>query len=334
MLIPEMSKQIDMEKALQVATTTIRMEIEALEALYTTIQGQAFQYLITMIASCKGRVVVSGIGKSAIIAQKIVATFNSTGTPSLFMHAADATHGDLGIITDEDIVIVLSKSGGTPEIRTLVRFLKHMKNKLVAITCEADSFLASNADYVLVTPYKQEADPNNLAPTTSSTAQLALGDALAMALIQLKGFEKQDFARFHPGGSLGKQLYLKAGDMSSQHDCPSVGLGASIREVILEISSKRLGASVVLDTAGKIKGIITDGDLRRMLNQYTNWEGLHAEDIMTKDPKSVQFDTLAVEALSIMRKYSITQLPVIQNDTYAGMVHLHDLLSEGLVTAS
>jgi len=319
--------------AIELASATIKMEMDALAALEPTVLSAVFKKVLLEVASCKGRVVVSGIGKSAIIAQKIAATFNSTGTPALFMHAADAIHGDLGIITSDDILFVLSKSGGTPEIVTLVRFLRQMDNKLVAITCEENSYLGSNSDFVLVTPYKQEADPNNLAPTTSSTAQLALGDALAMALMKINRFERKDFARFHPGGSLGKQLYLRAGDMSSQHECPSIGLQASVRDTIIEISSGRLGATVVLDDRGNIKGIITDGDLRRMLNQHHDWESLQAKDIMTKDPKSVMFDTLAVEALSIMRKYSITQLPVIHEGKYAGMVHLHDLLKEGIVAS-
>jgi len=329
-----MTDPIKLAQSLELARNTILLEVKAVASLEHTIDTPAFSQVISLLHECTGRVVVTGIGKSAIIAQKIVATFNSTGTPALFMHAADAVHGDLGIITSRDIIICLSKSGGTPEISTLVSFLSQLDNPLIAITAEPDSYLAQQADHVLLTPFKQEADPNNLAPTTSSTAQLALGDALAMGLLHLKGFDRSDFARFHPGGALGKQLHLQVQQLSQQHERPAIHLDANVREAIVEISSKRLGVTAVLDHDEKLCGIVTDGDLRRMLNNHSQWENLSIKDIMTPNPKSVSTGTLATEALRIMRKYSITQLPVMDGDLYLGIVHLHDMIKEGIFDAS
>lgn len=328
-----MIDQNKLNQSLDLARNTITLEAKAVESLIGTIDSVAFKEVITIMYMCKGRVVVTGIGKSAIIAQKMVATFNSTGTPALFMHAADAVHGDLGIVTPNDIILCLSKSGGTPEISTLVSFLSQLDNPLIAITAESESHLAKSADYVLLTPFKQEADPNNLAPTTSSTAQLALGDALAMGLLHLKGFDRSDFARFHPGGALGKKLHLQVQQLSQQHERPAVRLTANVREAIVEISSKRLGVTAVLDQNENLCGIVTDGDLRRMLNNHNQWETLAIKDIMTPTPKCVSTGTLATEALRIMRKYSITQLPVMDGDQYVGIVHLHDMIKEGIFDA-
>lgn len=277
------------------------------------------------------RLVLTGIGKSAIVAQKITATLNSTGSPALFLHAADAIHGDLGMVQPADFVLCLSKSGETPEIRVLAPLVKNFGNPLVAITANPQSSLARQADYLLYTPIEQEADPNNLAPTCSTTAQMALGDALAVALLSHKGFGSQDFARFHPGGALGKQLYLRVADLYPMHERPLVGPDATLSEVILEISSKRLGATAVADLNGQLLGIITDGDLRRMLQRGGDLGIAHAGDILSPTPKSVGPDTLAVHALSIMREHSISQLLVLENNQYLGMIHLHDLLREGLV---
>jgi arabinose-5-phosphate isomerase len=278
-----------------------------------------------------GRLVVTGIGKSAIVAQKIVATLNSTGTPALFMHAADAIHGDLGMIREEDVVLCLSKSGDTPEIKVLVPLLRHRVATLVGMVANPDSFLGRQADIVLHTPVSAEADPNNLAPTTSTTVQMALGDALATALLDLRGFSPQDFARYHPGGALGKQLYLRVSDLYPVNERPSVSADASVRETILEMTSKRLGATAVADGDGQLLGIITDGDLRRMLERNPDTSSLRAGDIMTPSPRFVEPDELAVKALEIMRSRNITQLPVCLDGRYLGMVHLHDLLREGII---
>jgi arabinose-5-phosphate isomerase len=317
--------------AVMVAQQTIALEIEALESLQSTVNSQDFEAALKLIFQCKGRVVVTGIGKSAIVAQKIVATMNSTGTPALFMHAADAIHGDLGIITDQDIIICLSKSGGTPEIRTLVGFLVKLPNPIIAITAEQDSYLSHHAHHVLLTPFKKEADPNNLAPTTSSTAQMALGDALAMALLNVRKFQVEDFAKFHPGGALGKKLYLTAADLYKKHDKPVIYESNSIKEAIIEISSKRLGVTVVLNAQQQLIGIVTDGDLRRMLVKYDSWDSLPLTTIMTPNPKSIPSDTMAIDALHIMRQYAITQLPVVDNGLYVGIVHLHDIIAEGIM---
>ncbi len=318
------------ELILSTAQQTIDIEINALLALKNAFD-EHFVKAVQAIAKSKGRLVVTGIGKSAIVAQKIVATMNSTGTPSIFMHAADAIHGDLGMIQPNDVLICISKSGDTPEIKVLVPFLKNFGTALIAMVSNRDSFLGKNANYILHTPIEKEADPNNLAPTASTTAQMAMGDALATALLALKGFSSQDFAQFHPGGALGKQLYLRVKDIFPLHEKPKVTPDADIKKIILDISSKRLGATVVTDTNDQVLGIITDGDLRRMLAKYEHFNHIQAQDIMSKTPLSILPDAMAVEALEIMRSRNITQLIVAQDNTYLGMIHLHDLLKEGLV---
>lgn len=290
-----------------------------------------FEKCVREIYSAKGRVVITGIGKSAIIANKIVATLNSTGTPSVFMHAADAIHGDLGMIQKEDIVICISKSGNTPEIKVLVPLLKRRGSKLVALVSNTNSYLAEQADYVLNATIAEEACPHNLAPTTSTTAHMALGDALAVCLLELRNFSSRDFAEYHPGGSLGKQLYLKVSDIFSNNQLPVVAPDAPLKHVIVEISSKRLGCTSVIDGNRILQGIITDGDLRRMLEKGVNLESVRASEIMTKNPKSIQKDEYAVLALQTMQQNNITQLVVMDGDNVVGFIHLHDLLKEGIV---
>lgn len=290
-----------------------------------------FEACVNEIYSAKGRVVITGIGKSAIIANKIVATLNSTGTPALFMHAADAIHGDLGMIQKEDIVICISKSGNTPEIKVLVPLLKRRGSKLVALVSQVNSYLAQQADFILNATIAEEACPLNLAPTTSTTAHIAMGDALAICLLELRNFSSRDFAEFHPGGSLGKQLYLKVSDIYIQHELPFVSPNSSLKDVILEISSKRLGCTAVIDANKTLMGIITDGDLRRMLQKDINIGHLTAADIMTKTPRKIEKDEYAVKALHLMQQHSITQLVVVDGERVAGFVHLHDLLKEGIV---
>lgn len=323
-------KIITRSEMLDTARKTFRMESEAIRSLEDRLTAD-FETVVRRIADSRGRVVFTGIGKSAIIAQKVVATFNSTGTPALFMHAGDAIHGDLGMIQSEDIVVCVSKSGESPEIRLLVPLLKHLPNLLVAIIGSPDSVLATQADLVLDTSVNQEACPNNLAPTASTTAQLAMGDALAVCLMQLKGFTPADFAKFHPGGALGKKLYLRVCDLSIQNEKPSVPADTPMTDVILEITRKRLGMTVVAGEAGDILGIITDGDLRRMLNEKPSWERLLAKDVMHPNPRTIAGEELAVTALEIMRTNNITQLIVLENGHYAGVIHLHDLIREGLI---
>ena len=312
------------------ALQTIKLETDSISKLADFIEGD-FVKAVQDIAVSKGRLVVSGIGKSAIIAQKIVATFNSTGTPSIFMHAADAIHGDVGMVQKEDVIIIISKSGDSPEIKVLVTLIKNFGNTLIAIVGNTASFLAKQSDIILNTTVEQEACPNNLAPTTSTTAQMVMGDALAICLMQMKGFDTEDFAKFHPGGMLGKKLYLRVSDLSSQNEHPAVLRSATISEVIVEITRKRLGATVVVDERNNIAGIITDGDLRRMLARTNDLSMLKAMDIMSEEPKTVAWDALAVNALEIMRTQNISQLIVKQNDEYAGMIHLHDLIREGII---
>jgi arabinose-5-phosphate isomerase len=291
-----------------------------------------FENCVKAILQIKGRVVVTGIGKSANIATKIVATLNSTGTPALFMHAADAIHGDLGMIQPEDFVICISKSGNTPEVKVLVPLLKRKGSQLAALVSNIDSYLAQSADFILNASVEREACPHNLAPTTSTTAALALGDALAVSLLEARGFSSADFATLHPGGSLGKRLYLKVEDIYGQNLAPSVTENATLKEIIIEISSKRLGATaVVKQDSLELIGIITDGDLRRMLNKYESIDGIRASDIMTISPLSIEPDTYAAEALAIMQDKNITQLIVTKSGRFEGFVHLHDLLKEGLV---
>lgn len=312
------------------ALKTIEIEANTLNSLKVGIDDN-FVAATKQVFSSKGRVVITGIGKSALIAQKIVATLNSTGTPALFMHAADAIHGDLGMVTPQDIILCLSKSGETPEIKVLVPLLKHLGSQLIGMVSNQQSYLAQQADFVLYTPVAEEADPNNLAPTASTTAQLAMGDALATALLALRGFKSKDFAQFHPGGALGKQLYLRVRDIYPNNECPAVQLNDSITKVILEITSKRLGITVVLNSTQQVMGVVTDGDLRRMLEKHPSIEGLCAQDVMGINPKTVQQDILAVRALQMMRENSITQLVVLNQQQYVGIIHLHDLLREGLV---
>lgn len=290
-----------------------------------------FEACVAHILGSKGRVVVTGVGKSAIIATKIVATLNSTGTPALFMHAADAIHGDLGMILEDDLVICISKSGNTPEIKVLVPLLKRLGSKLVALVSNTKSFLAEHSDYVLNATIGEEACPNNLAPTTSTTAHLALGDALAVCLLEARGFTSEDFAKYHPGGSLGKQLYLRVGDVLGGNEIPIVSEDAGLAEVILEISGKRLGATSVVDSKGNLKGIITDGDLRRMLQKSLDIQKLKASDIMTVNPKSISTQEYAIRALNMMKNHNITQLVAMNGEKIAGFVHIHELMKEGIV---
>ena len=314
----------------KVATEVLLNEARAIEKLTQFIDDD-FEACVKEIIKSRGRVVITGIGKSAIIANKIVATLNSTGTPSLFMHAADAIHGDLGMIQNEDIVICISKSGNTPEIKVLVPLVKRRGFKLVALVSNIDSYLAKQADYVLNATIDEEACPNNLAPTTSTTAHLALGDALAVCLLDLRSFSSDDFAKFHPGGALGKQLYLRVDDVMEGRELPLVKLDTTLKEVIIEISSKRLGAAAVIDKNRKLLGIITDGDLRRMLEKGVRIETASAGDILSKNPKTIEAGELAVKALQIMQQNSITQLIVLKDNEVKGFVHLHDLLKEGIV---
>ena len=314
----------------KIAKDVLLNESQAVANLANYIDN-AFEGCVREILQSKGRVVVTGIGKSAIIANKIVATLNSTGTPSLFMHAADAIHGDLGMIQNEDIVICISKSGNTPEIKVLVPLLKRRGSKLVALVSNTESYLAQQADFVLNATVGEEACPNNLAPTTSTTAHLAMGDALAVCLLELRNFSSEDFAKFHPGGALGKQLYLKVEDIFVQRDLPIVKLDTPLKDVILEISSKRLGATAVVDEQHTLLGIITDGDLRRMLQKEINLNAVKAGEIMTKTPKSIERDEFAVKALQLMQQNNITQLVVKEGKKVVGFIHLHDLLKEGIV---
>ncbi len=317
---------------LDIAQRTIRLEAQALLALAESIgQSADFAACVETIINSRGRVVLAGIGKSAIVAQKIAATLNSTGQPAIFLHAADAIHGDLGMVQPEDIVVCLSKSGETPEMKILVSLVKSFGNRLIAVTANRHSTLAQRADFVLWTPVEQEADPNNLAPTVSTTSQMAMGDALATALLTQRGFTPEDFARFHPGGTLGKQLYLRVGDLSDRNERPAVRPWTPLREVILEISSRRLGVTAVLDEADRLVGIITDGDLRRMLQKNVDLESVQAHQIMTPSPKTIAPDALAIRALELMRCHAITQLLVVEGERYKGVIHLHDLIREGIV---
>lgn len=312
------------------AVRVLQNEAEAISKIAELID-QDFIDCVEHILHTPGRVVITGIGKSAIIANKIVATLNSTGTPSIFMHAADAIHGDLGMIQSNDVVICISKSGNTPEIKILVPLLKKMGSKLVAMVSNTNSYLAEQADFVLNATIGEEACPHNLAPTTSTTAHLAMGDALAVCLLEAKGFTSEDFAKYHPGGSLGKQLYLKVGDILSKGQVPKVNENAGLTEVIIEISGKRLGATAVVDHLDKVKGIITDGDLRRTLEKTLDLQQFTAKDVMTEKPKTISVDEYAIRALNMMKNYNITQLVVMDGENIAGFVHIHDLMKEGIV---
>ncbi|MEI7500276.1 MAG: KpsF/GutQ family sugar-phosphate isomerase [Bacteroidota bacterium] len=313
----------------KIAINTIRDEANAITNLIKSVD-EDFLNCVDLILHSKGRVIVTGIGKSAIIGQKIVATFNSTGTPANFLHAADAIHGDLGTIQKEDIVICLSKSGETPEIKILVPLLKEYGSSLIAIVGNMESFLASQADLVIDTTVAKEACTNNLAPTSSTTAQMVMGDALAVCLLEARGFTSNDFARLHPGGAIGKRLYMKVSDLYPGNRVPQVQHDDTIQKVIIEISSNRLGATAVLEEQ-TLTGIITDGDLRRMLEKNTDISKLSASDIMTKNPRTIASDTLVVNALSLMRNNNITQLLVVDKNKYKGVIHLHDILREGIL---
>lgn len=318
------------EQIKNIAYQVIEDEKKAVEHLADHIDD-AFVDAVETIFSAKGRVVVTGIGKSANIASKIVSTFNSTGTPAIFMHAADAIHGDLGIVQPDDVVICISKSGNTPEIKVLIPLIKNFGNKLIAIVGNTGSFLASQADIVLDATVDHEACPNNLAPTASTTAQLVMGDALAVALIECRNFTAEDFARFHPGGALGKQLYMRVDNLYRENERPVVKPDTGLRDIILEMTSKRLGCTVVLD-GEKIVGIVCDGDLRRMMRRYENLEGLKAIDIMTPVPKTINASEYAVNALHLMQSNAITQLIVVDDDgQYLGVLHIHDILREGIL---
>jgi arabinose-5-phosphate isomerase len=315
---------------IQTAVRTIKMEAQSIQNLAAFI-NKDFEKAIEIIADCNGRIVISGIGKSAVIAQKIVATLNSTGTPSIFMHAADAIHGDIGIIQQEDVVIIISKSGSSPEIKVLVPLIKNFGNVLIGMIGNIDSYLAKQSNIILNTTVDQEACPNNLAPTSSTTAQLVMGDAIAVCLMELKGFSSDDFAKFHPGGMLGKKLYLRISDIYIDNERPAVFLNQSLKEVIVEMTRKRLGATAVVDDNEILLGIITDGDLRRMLEKNHVSDNIQAKNIMTVNPKTIEPDELVVNALDMMRKHEITQILVVKERKYLGMVHLHDLLKEGFI---
>lgn len=311
------------------AKETIQLQAKAISSLEESINLD-FEKTVEIIFNSLGRVVITGVGKSAIIAQKIVATLNSTGTPALYMHAADAIHGDLGNIQKDDVVICISKSGTTPEVKVLVPFIKNFKNTLVAITGNPDSFLAKQADFVLNTHVEKEACPNNLAPTTSTTAQLVMGDALAISLLNLRGFSSSDFARYHPGGALGKALYLRVSDITAQNQKPQVAIDASLDDVIIEISEKMLGVAAVIDQ-GQIVGVITDGDLRRMLKNNKNVSQLTAKEIMSENPKTIPNDAMAVDAMEMLDTNDISQIIAQQDGEYAGVVHIHNLVKEGII---
>lgn len=312
------------------AIKVLQTEAEALQNLIPKIDGD-FEACVEEILHSKGRVVITGVGKSAIVATKIVATLNSTGTPALFMHAADAIHGDLGMIQKEDFVLCISKSGNTPEVKVLVPMLKRMGSRLVALVSNTDSYLAEHADFVLNATIAAEACPLNLAPTTSTTAHMAMGDALAVCLLEARGFSSDDFARYHPGGALGKQLYLTVDDLMVKDAVPVVHESAALTEVILEISGKRLGATAVVDSSRKLMGIVTDGDLRRMLENHQDLSKLTAKDIMTINPKTIVRNEYTVRALNRMREYNITQLVVAEEGEVFGFIHIHDLMKEGIV---
>lgn len=317
------------EQIIEIARRTIKTEASSIEALSDFIDN-SFASVIDLIYRSKGRVIVTGIGKSANIANKIVATLNSTGTPAVFIHAADAIHGDLGMVQKEDVVIALSKSGDTPEIKVLVPLIKNMGNALVALTGNPDSYLGTRADFVLNSFVQQEACPNNLGPTTSTTAQLVIGDAVAICLLEMRNFTSHDFAQYHPGGSLGKRLYLTVGDLYTQNERPVVQIDAGMKTIIMEISARRLGMTAVED-GDALCGIITDGDLRRMLEREVNIQTITAREIMTPNPKTIPSDMLAAEALEIMEKMNITQLLVVDEGVYKGVVHLHDIIKEGIL---
>ncbi len=318
------------EELKNIAKNLIINEKNAIENLLNFVDD-TFAEIIELIAKSSGRVIVTGIGKSANIGAKIVSTLNSTGTPAAFMHAADAIHGDLGMIQADDVVICISKSGNTPEIKVLVPLIKNTRNTLIALVGNIDSYLANHADYVINSTVSREACPNNLAPTSSTTAQLVMGDAIAVALLEYRGFTAEDFAKFHPGGALGKRLYMKVSDLYIQNAAPMVSLNTPIQETIIEMTVKRLGCTAVIEDE-RLQGIITDGDLRRMLQKGEPLDKLHAKDVMTHNPQTIHPNELAVEAFFLMKEKNITQLVVLDDENkYVGIVHLHDILKEGII---
>ena len=318
-----------MENIRDIALQVIDNEANSILGLKPLLTDD-FEKVVELIYNSKGNVIVSGIGKSANIAQKIVATLNSTGTTSVFMHAADAIHGDLGIIRDDDVVVIVSKSGETPEIKVLIPLIKIRKNKLVAIVGNRKSYLANQADFVLDTTVPREACPNNLAPTSSTTAQLVMGDAMAVALLKMRGFTSEDFAKFHPGGALGKRLYLTVGDVCIKNGVPQVKPNDIMTQAIIEISEKMLGAAAVIEN-GRLVGIVTDGDLRRMLMKHPNIEAVHVNEIMTKNPTTIEKSAHVADALNIMQSKEISVLPVMEDGKYVGMIHIHDIIKEGII---
>ncbi len=318
------------KRIIKIAKGVVENEANSVKRLSHFI-NEDFVDAVNEIHCSKGRVIITGIGKSAIIAQKIVATFNSTGTPAIFMHAADAIHGDLGIVRQNDVVICISKSGNTSEIKVLVPFIKKFGNKLISIVGNNESFLAEQSDFIILTTVEKEACPNNLAPTSSTTAQMVIGDALAVSLLDARNFSDKDFAKYHPGGTLGKRLYLRVKDLYNAKDAPKVMADDKLRDVIFEISEKRLGATAVLDKNNKLAGIITDGDLRRMLVKTNSLDDIKAKDIMSENPKTIKPDVFAVNAFEMMRKNNITALIVSENKNYYGIIHIHDMLKEGFV---
>lgn len=313
-----------------IAKRTLEIELEAIQSLSNFINDH-FEKAVEAIHACKGRFIVSGIGKSSIIAQKIVATCNSTGTPSIFLHAAEAIHGDSGMITSDDIVLIISKSGESPEIKNLVQLVKQFGNILIGMVGNTDSYLAKEANWILNTTVQKEACSNNLAPTSSTTAQIVMGDLVAMCLMELNNFKAIDFAKFHPGGNLGKRLTLTVGQIANTNTKPSVKLNTSLKEVILTISKNRLGATSVINDQNNVEGIITDGDIRRMLEQHNTIQQLTAADIYHKSPITIGADALAVEALALMQEKDISQIIVADNNQYIGMIHMHDLMREGIL---
>ena len=318
-------------KILDLARKVITQEAESVANL-TSYIDETFLEVVDLIFHSKGRLIVTGIGKSAIIGTKIVATMNSTGTPAIFMHAADAIHGDLGIIQKDDVVLCISKSGNTPEIKVLVPLIARMGNKIIAMVSSVDSFLAQHADYIVRATVDKESDPNNLAPTSSTTTQLVMGDALAVCLLQMRGFSQEQFALYHPGGSLGKRLYLRVSDVMDLNVRPVVGMNESIQNTIINISQNRLGATVVLDGKGELQGIITDGEVRRMVEKGSHvGDNIVAKDIMSRNPKQIDINDMAVNAFNMMQKNKITSVVVMKEGRYVGLVHIHDILREGIV---
>ena len=318
------------ENIITIAKKALAIESEALVELNKYIDA-SFEKAVTAILNSKGRLVISGIGKSAIIAQKMVATFNSTGTPALYLHAAEAIHGDSGMIQDNDIVLIISKSGESPEIKNLVQLVKQFGNTIIGMVGNKQSYLATNADLFVDTTVTKEACINNLAPTSSTTAQMVMGDIIAVCLMELKQFSVSQFAQFHPGGNLGKKLTLTTQNLADTNSKPAVRKETKIKEVIIDISKNRLGATVITDENNKVLGIITDGDIRRMLEQHDNIQNLTAEDIYHTNPATIAPNALAVEALAIMEQKDISQLIVADNHQYIGMIHIHDLMKEGIL---